>query len=347
MVMKKIHFFILTFILFSPMYILAQADIHFSQFYETSLLRNPALAGVFSNNYKISVYYRDQWNTITNPYQTILINGEYRFSLGKYSNDYLSIGLLGYNDEAGDLSQKISAFYGAINYNKSINEDYNSYLSFGFAGGYMQYSFDPSKATFNNQFINGFFDPNNPSLENLPVPKMSLYDLGAGANYNFSLGESQESTFMFGVSGYHFTQPIFSYDRSYTYTQNIRFNVNASMVTQLNENIVLQLHANYAKQGSYDELIGGALIGWQSYEVLEEPTFQFYAGLLYRYQDAIIPIIKLKHDHLGIGLSYDVNTSTLKKASNAQGGFEITAFITGNYPPGRGTTRKTVCPRFN
>ena len=36
----------------------AQADIHFSQFYETSILRNPSLTGVFSNDFKIGGYYR-------------------------------------------------------------------------------------------------------------------------------------------------------------------------------------------------------------------------------------------------------------------------------------------------
>ena len=50
----------------------AQADIHFSQFYENSILRNPALTGVSSDNYKVVAYYRNQWSSVTNPYETML-----------------------------------------------------------------------------------------------------------------------------------------------------------------------------------------------------------------------------------------------------------------------------------
>lgn len=323
-----------------------QADVHSSQFYETSILRNPALTGIFSSNYKISVYYRNQWSSITNPYQTIQIDGEYRFSMGRLSNDYFSVGLLAYSDEAGDVDQKITAFYAAVNYNKSINTANNSYLSFGFAGGSLQYSVDLSKATFNNQFLNGVFDPGNPVNETLPNSKMSFYDLGAGANYNFNAGPSQESTYMFGVSAYHLTQPIFSYYKTYGVTENVRYNLNADMSSELNENVLLQAHVNYTQQGPYNELIGGALLGWQTFETFSEPTFQVYAGVMYRYQDAIIPVFKIRWEHTALGLSYDLNTSSLKQASNAEGGFEITAYITGNYPPNANTYAKTVCPRF-
>lgn len=329
-----------------PALAFAQADIHFSQFYETKILRNPALTGVFSDNYKISAYYRSQWSSITNPYQTLQISGEYRFSLGKYSDDFVSAGALGYNDQAGDLNQKISGFYAAINYNKSINPDNNSYLSFGFTGGYLQYSFDPTKATFNNQFLNGVFDPSNPSLENMPTPRMNLNDVGAGINYNFSSGKSREATYVLGVSGYHFTQPVFSYYKSFSYKQNIRWNFNAGMVRELTENILIQAHANFAQQGTYTEIIGGGLVGWRTFEAFSEPSFEIYAGLFYRLSDAFVPVIRLRYQHFGFGISYDVNTSTLSKASNMQGGLEITAFVTGNYPPSRGSYRKTVCPRF-
>ena len=51
-------------------------DIHFSQFFETPLLRNPALAGIFSGDLRIQAVYRNQWNSVTVPYQTTSLNGE-------------------------------------------------------------------------------------------------------------------------------------------------------------------------------------------------------------------------------------------------------------------------------
>ncbi len=344
--MKNFYLLVLLCMVFVPVCTNAQADIHFSQFYETTTLRNPAMVGVSSGNYKVSAYYRSQWSSVANPYETILINGEYRFALSGSSNDYLSVGLLGYNDKAGDIDQKISAVYPAINFNKSLNQANNSYLSFGFTGGYQQYSFDPSKATFNNQFQNGSFYAGNPTLENLPNPKFVVYDIGAGINYNFTPGSSDEATYMFGISGYHFTQPDLSYYLTHRNTENTRWNVNAGMIRDLNVDYMLQVHANYANQGTYSELIGGILLGWKSFSLHADPTFSIFAGSLFRYGDAIIPVIKLKYKGMSLGTSYDINVSTLKPASYMQGGFEITLSLTGDYPPGSSVYKKTVCPRF-
>jgi len=324
----------------------AQADINFSQFYESSILRNPALTGVFSDNYKFCAYYRSQWSSITYPYQTLMLSGEYRFALGRNSYDFMSIGLLAYQDEAGDLNQKIAALYPALCINKSLNQSSNEYLSFALTGGYLQYSFEPGKATFNNQFQNGFFDPNNPTLENLPVPRMTIMDAGAGINFNTSPGGHNDLTYMIGLAGYHFSQPTFSYYRDYKYVQNMRFNVNASIIKELDDNITLQLHGNYARQGTYSEFVSGCLLGYKSFTAFEEPVYTFYGGLVYRYQDAIVPTVKLKFKSASIGLSYDVNISSLTAASNSRGGFELTGIISGTFPKNKGYDKKAPCPRF-
>lgn len=328
-----------------PLLSFSQADIHFSQFYETSILRNPALTGVSNENFKFSAYYRNQWSSITNPYQTILVDAEYRFSLGGLGSDFLSVGLLGYSDEAGDLDQKISAFYPAVNYNKSVNPDRNAYLSLGFTAGYIQYSFDPSKATFNNQFQGGVYSPYNPTFENLPVPRMSTFDIGAGINYNFSPADVSKGTYMLGVSGYHFTQPQFSYYHSAAFTENIRLNINAGMVHDISNTIMMQAHFNYAQQGTYNEFIIGGLIGWRQFEAFSKPQFEIYAGAIYRLNDAIIPVLKMKYKNMGFGISYDVNTSSLTEASKTQGGLELTVSITGQIPKNR-EYKYTVCPRY-
>jgi type IX secretion system PorP/SprF family membrane protein len=337
---------VLFILLFVPFFVFAQADIHSSQFYETTLLRNPALVGVFADNYKFSSLYRSQWSSITYPYQTLQLSGEYRFSLGRDSYDFISIGLLGYLDQAGDLNQKIAGVYPAININKSLNQRTNSYLSFGFTAGYVQYSFEPGKATFNSQFQNGVFDPNNPTLETLPTPQMSITDVGAGVNFNASPGALNDITYMIGISAYHFIQPTFSYYSDYKYIQNLRFNVNASLAKEVNDNVLVQLQANYSHQGTYREIMGGCMVGYRSFAAFADPVFTVYLGFFYRYQDAMVPTFKLKYKSTSIGLSYDVNISSLTAASNARGGIELTAIITGTFPKNRGYEKKAPCPRF-
>ena len=330
-----------------PVGVFAQADIHFSQFYETSILRNPALTGVFEGNYKIMGYYRNQWNSITNPYETMLIDLEYHLSLNNSANDFISFGLLGYSDRAGDIDEKITSVYPAVNFNKCVNKDNNAYLSLGFTGGYLQYSFDPAKATFNNQFQGGVFSPSNPTMENLPNAKMTVYDLGTGLNFNMSPGDQNNATYLVGISAYHLTQPSFSYYDSRGFTENMRWNVNAGMVHDLGLTSLLQVHFNLTQQGTYQEIMIGALLGWKKFEAFSKPSpFEIYAGLFYRYDDAVIPVIKMRYKDFGIGVSYDVNVSPLKTGSQIQGGPEITLSLTGQYPKNR-VYANTVCPRFN
>jgi type IX secretion system PorP/SprF family membrane protein len=325
-----------------PLVSIAQADIHFSQFYETSILRNPALTGVFSSDYKVGVYYRNQWSSISHPYETKLVTGEGRFQLSEMSNDFFSFGVLGFTDKAGSVDQRITGIYPAVNYNKSMNVDRNSYLSVGFTGGHIQYSFDPAKATFNNQFQGGRFDPSLPSLENIPISQFSFWDLGAGINYNTNLGEN--ATIIVGASGYHFTQPKFSYYQVDGLTQNMRINVNAASGFNINNEILAQLQGNFAMQGTYKEVMAGGLVSWTR-EQAERKSVTLTGGLFYRVADAIIPVVRIKYNSLAIGASYDVNVSTLKDASKMNGGFEITLFHTGDFSD-KGMAKKMVCPKF-
>ena len=78
-------------------------DIHFSQFYETAILRNPALTGIFSDDYKIGVVYKNQWSSISKPYQTGLASGELRIPVKGEASDFVSVGLLAFYDKAGTI----------------------------------------------------------------------------------------------------------------------------------------------------------------------------------------------------------------------------------------------------
>ncbi len=325
---------------------LAQADIHFSQFYETSILRNPSLTGIFTNDYKAGAYYRNQWSSISNPYVTTLAYAEVRISVGTVSDDFVSFGCLGYTDKAGSVDQKISAIYPAVNYSKAVNPDKNAYLSVGFTAGYNQYSFDKSKVTVNNQYQGGTFDPNNPTNETFSNTKMSMWDLGAGINYNASTGTNNSITYILGISGYHLTQPKFSYFDVPGITQNMRWNLNGALGFNFKDNINTQVHANLALQGAFVEQMTGVLTSYAEPGGGPNPLYTLTGGLFYRYQDAIIPVVKLKYKNTSIGASYDVNISKLKQASKLRGGYEITLSISGDWSNKSGVLKKTVCPKF-
>jgi hypothetical protein len=66
-------------------------DLHFSQFFEAPLLRNPSLAGLFDGDVRVQGVYRNQWNSIAYPYQTGSLNAEYKFPVGK-GDDFITTG---------------------------------------------------------------------------------------------------------------------------------------------------------------------------------------------------------------------------------------------------------------
>src|SRR5690606_37138712 len=77
-------------------------EINFSQFYELPLLRNPALAGHYRGDIRVTSAFRSQWNSETVPFKTTALGTELKLGLGQNSYDYHSLRLqLTYN-VAGD-----------------------------------------------------------------------------------------------------------------------------------------------------------------------------------------------------------------------------------------------------
>jgi hypothetical protein len=60
----------------------------------------------------------------------------------------------------------------------------------------------------------------------------------------------------------------------------------------------------------------------QQYDTDDKVSISF--GAVYRWADAVAPVIRLDMKRFAVGLSYDVNVSQLTKASGARGGFEFT-----------------------
>ncbi|XZF12803.1 PorP/SprF family type IX secretion system membrane protein [Chitinophagaceae bacterium MMS25-I14] len=316
-------------------------DIHFSQFMETAILRNPALTGIFSEDYKVGAIYRNQWASIGKPFKTGQISAEMRFPVGREAVDYVSIGLLGYYDKAGSINFQTTGFYPALNYNKSLEDSHSSYLSVGFTGGYVMRSIDISKMTFDNQYQN----PGGGSGEQLPASQLTHWDLGAGVSFNSSFGQDNKNSYYLGVSGYHFTHPKQSfYDNGQEINLNTRWNVNGGLNFSLDDAWSVIAQGNYMLQGAYQETIVGGMIRWSRFNNENRRDFAFSAGSFYRFKDAIIPMVKIEYKGQAFSLSYDVNNSSLKSATNLKGGFEISVFTSGFFQGG--TNDRHMCPRF-
>ena len=64
------------------------------------------------------------------------------------------------------------------------------------------------------------------------------------------------------------------------------------------------------------------------------------------FQDAVIPYVGMDYGSFNLGISYDVNVSGFKVASQTQGGFEISLIYIFKKPTDSGTKNEVQCPRF-
>src|ERR1700744_6019743 len=125
---KLLSLLLLSLVLLLPSPDTKAQDIHFSQFYETPLLRNPSLAGIFTGDYRIQTVFRDQWNSFTNAYRTGSLNAEYKWPIGKGS-DYFTTALEVLYDKAGTAALTTTELLPVFNYHKSLSNEKPMYLS--------------------------------------------------------------------------------------------------------------------------------------------------------------------------------------------------------------------------
>lgn len=324
--------------------LLAQ-DIHLSQFYETPILRNPALIGIFNGDVRFQAVYRNQWNSVTIPYQTGTISGEIKFPVGN-GNDYVTTGLQVTYDRAGTSKLQSTQIFPAINYHKSLNEDKSSFLSLGFMGGLVQRQFDPTNMTFNNQYNSGRFDPAAATGEEgkLALKGYSYLDAGFGLSYNSVIGE--DVNYFIGGAYYHFNRAKISFYNDKNIELAPKLSFNAGITIPVDERVKVIAHYNQLHQGGYSEYIGGALIGYGLMNEGLESTRAIYGGLFLRWNDAIIPTIKIDMDKYEVAMSYDTNISQLRTASQTFGGFEISLVFKGFLNSRNSTLERLNCPRF-
>lgn len=320
-------------------------DIHFSQFFETPLLRNPALAGIFSGDLRIQAVYRTQWNSVTVPYQTGSVNAEYKLPMGS-SNDFLSIGGEVLYDKAGTVALTATHVLPTVNYHKSLSADKNMYLSLGFMGGIVQRRIDRSKMTTNSQYNGSAFDPTLNDGETFPNSGYTYFDGSVGISFNSQVGPSEDDNLFIGAAYHHvnhsnkisfYQNPLIALSPKWVFSAGLRMGVtDYSYVT---------FHGDYSKQGTSTETIGGALYSYKLDNPVD-PKYIFSAGAFIRWKDAIIPVAKMEYKPFTISVSYDANVSQLKTASNSRGGFELSICYQTFFDRYNSSREATRCPRF-
>lgn len=328
-------------------------DVGFSQFYDQPLLRNPALAGIFTEDVRLSASFRNQWQSVTVPYRTYGLSGELKMPVNSVSYDKLTLGLELMRDVAGTSEFSTLQILPAVNYSLALSGKYTSFLSLGVMGGLMQQRFDPTKLVFNDQFVAG----SNGQFSVLPVTgqvfnntSINYPDLSVGVSYNGALNDNV--VYYLGTAMFHLTRPKIGFYEGNVITLNRKAAFNFGLVDSTSDGDRITVYGDYFKQYDYNMRPVGLStlqVGLLFHRDLDlwdnggNDRKGITLGVLYRWDDAVIPVVQLDVSKLMISASYDVNISKLVVASQYRGGLELTLTYKDLLNNHRGGI---PCPRF-
>lgn len=330
--------FVFVMIVVLPTRIIAQ-DLHFSQYMHNALNLSPSSTGFFNGDVRANLAYRSQWNSVTVPYNTFSFSYDQSFGKIPASGERNSFGFLFNNDKAGDshlASMQMLLSYAHL---FALNDDSVYFINAGVQCGFSSKHFDINSLTFDNQFNGDVYDAMISSGENFNRTNFTFFDLNTGISLLALHGNSSYST---GVSVQHVNKPQQNFLNE-SVKLPMRWQFNAAATIGINDAFDINPSVIYMSQQKYRELTTGIeLIIKMKEEVARR--YSFGIGCHYRVNDAVIPNAAVYYNLWRLGISYDVNTSKFKEASNGRGGPEFN--ITYIMKKIRYSVRKNNCPVY-
>lgn len=327
-------------------------DVHFTQFEAAPLTINPAFTGAFDGTLRVAGVYRDQWRSVTAPFVTYSASVDAPIRVGLAGDDYLAAGLQFYNDKAGDGNLSNTSILGSVAYHKFLGgagdgagDRPGKTLSVGFQGGYCSKSIDLSKLYFGNEFSGNGFNPGL-SGENLNN-KVHYWIVNAGIAWAHAVSEGFSYTI--GLGANNLNQPRESLEREQNSEVGLgmRYTAQLGAVARVSDRLRLMPAVLYQSQASATELVAGNEFNYS----ISNPNYTsvatgVFVGIYYRSSDAIMGTAGIDWKGFRFGVSYDYNTSSLKDASNGNGGFEISIRYIAPNPLDFAGRRGYPCARF-
>lgn len=317
-------------------------DLHFSQFFNNPLLTNPANTGFIPDaDYRLGASYRNQYsNIMAVPYKTMSIFGDAQVFRNKLETGWLGLGGVILHDVAGSGSLTSTKAYASIAYHQELG--LSSLVTAGFNIGWANKRIDQSKLTFPDQFDGKFFDATLPTSVMLLNNSISYFDLQVGMNYAYF--PTQDVYINAGYSIHHVNRPKETFFEDIADDQiSIRQIAFLNGIFKVSDNVIINPNIYYTTQATARELVLGLNA---SYNLSEHGEKQIIAGLYYRYQDAVIPMIGLEVNNIRFTFSYDVTTSSLNNFNHGFGADEFNLLKKGFYNEYNGNRNQSLCPTF-
>jgi type IX secretion system PorP/SprF family membrane protein len=324
---KKLLFFFLFGFLTSI--VVAQQDVHFSQFYYSPVVWNPAAAGATSGDLRATATYRNQWASVSTPFTTIGASFDAPIQTRNMGDNFLGLGLHFNNDQAGTSSLSNLDINGSVSYSLDLGSRYKKphYISFGLNFGFIQRSFNFTNSTWDSQWTGANFDQSLGSGESVRTGKLSKGNItvGAGALWNYAFDDDKR--FFLGAAMFHVNRPNMSLiddqDNLYhkfSYMAGFELG-HPDKITTFRPNVMaMMMGPNYFVNAGLDV----------SFDLTDRTAFTNYKnhmafglGVYHRLMDAMIFAVNVEYSNLKVAFAYDLNISGFNVATNGNGAFEI------------------------
>ncbi|MFK8037561.1 MAG: PorP/SprF family type IX secretion system membrane protein [Crocinitomicaceae bacterium] len=313
--MKKIA---IAFILISN--VLFGQDIHFSQLGINNLLNNPAAAGFYNGWERLAVNHKNQWINANTNFLTTGISADMNlFKPQRGKGAYLGVGITFYNDIGGDSKFGLRNFSGSISAVVPISS--SGRISFGFSSGFGQKSANLENVLFPNQFDGSELNSAVPSLEAQNLSSNLYGDFGFGFLYQYgsvqqSIAANRNMSITIGMSYSHFNKPKINFNNIYIESLFAKFALGGELIKDFSgSKLGIESIVNQYIQGPHSETYIASLLRFQlssgSKVTRLKKSVVLSGGIGYRYNDAIVPILKYQKGDWQFGLSYDVTISKL------------------------------------
>lgn len=317
-------------------------DLHFSQFFNNPLLTNPANTGFIPDaDYRLGASYRNQYsNIMAQPYKTMSLYGDAQVFRDKIETGWMGLGGVILRDVAGTGSLTSTKIYASVSYHQMLG--FSSLLTAGFNIGWANKRIDQSKLTYPDQFDGKFFDNTLPTQVQLENTSVSYFDMQAGLNYAYF--PTEDIYINAGYSIQHVNNPketFFATDNSSRLSMRHIGFING--IFKMSDNVIINPNAYYTNMAGSSELMLGMNA---AYNLSEHGEKQIIAGLYYRYNEAVIPMVGLEINNIRFTFSYDITVSSLRNYNHSFGADEFNLLNKGFYNTFQGDRKQTLCPVF-
>lgn len=318
-VVNQLLFLAFLFVL-SPLTVHSQ-DIHFSHIHASPTMLNPGMIGLFNGKVRFIGNARGQWNSVTNGYRTFGASVDAR--LHEFSSkDVIAGGLHVVSDKAGDLDFTTTNVAASVAVMKSLGDHY---FSLGMQSGVISNRVDYSK-------IVAFDD--EPAIAEGAPDKISYLDVNVGLAwfYNFN----RYSNIYGGAALYHLNTPDVSFYKDSDLEEGLllqrRMVFHGGAEIEVNRRHMVKPSFLIMNQKPHREVTMGSFWRYKSIRNggRKAVSSVYFGGWLrwsmaqdYLSTDAIIAAVRFDYKQTFLSLTYDINISTLTRASAGAGGPEF------------------------